>query len=73
MLNSTVVPASIEELSALGVALAAGLTTGIWKDKAEFEQLISPNQKFTPKIENDNREKLYSGWQAALKKARSQF
>ena len=73
MLNSTVVPASIEELSALGVALVAGLTTGIWKDRAEFEQMISSNKKFTPKMESTKRAKLYSGWQAALKMARNQF
>lgn len=69
MLNGTVERANIEEISALGVALMGGLTSGIWKDFREVERLRKSDKTFKPKMKEEQRETLYNGWKAAVGKA----
>ncbi len=68
ILKTPVVPAKIEELSALGVTLIAGLTTGMWKSRDEFEELIASKNTFTAQMPETQREDLYNGWKKAISK-----
>ncbi len=59
-------PKNIES-TALGAAYLAGIAIGLWK-----QQDIISNKKierrFTPSMEDQQREKLYKGWQKAVKR-----
>ena len=57
------VPA-IEELSGAGAAYAAGISAGLYS----MEQLMQLRQitTYLPKMPSEQREKLYSGWKAAV-------
>lgn len=66
ILNTDVQPAPIEELSALGVALIAGLTTGVWNNRSEFTNMIKSQQLYSPQMNSQTREQLYSGWKKAV-------
>lgn len=59
------------ETTALGAACLAGLATGFWKSKGEIAQKWSLNKKFKPQITNEQREKLYAGWQKAIDRAKN--
>jgi glycerol kinase len=67
ILNCTVNRPKNTESTALGAAYLAGITVGLWK-----QDNIINNKKiestFTPKMENSKREKLYKGWQKAVKR-----
>jgi glycerol kinase len=59
-----------EELSAIGAAWLAGLALGWWtspKELAELPQAIDP---FSPTMDAPKRHGFYSGWKAAVKRAR---
>ena len=65
----------IEEISARGVAFAAGLATGFWSGSgsqpelvalAALASLVRPAATFTPAMSADRREALLDGWQAAV-------
>ncbi|MFC1569433.1 glycerol kinase GlpK [bacterium] len=68
MLNSTVVRTDVEEVSALGSALMAGLTVGIWKDLDELSSLRKVDKTFGPSMDAGKRDQLYKGWQEAVQK-----
>lgn len=55
------------ETTALGAAFLAGLGAGVWQNKEELVSLWEKQASFEPKLENDEREKLYSGWKKAVK------
>lgn len=67
ILNCSVNRPKNTESTALGAAYLAGISVGIWKQ----DDIIN-NKKiestFTPKMENSKREKLYKGWQKAVKR-----
>ncbi|MGE5558069.1 MAG: glycerol kinase GlpK [Bacillota bacterium] len=69
MLDTPVVCAGIEELSALGSAFMAGLAVGFWKDVAELGALPLENRTYISRMEEAQREKNYSGWKNAVRKA----
>ena len=54
------------ETTALGVALLAGLTIGFWKNKEELTHLWKRGASFTPQMDNEKREILYTGWKKAV-------
>ena len=70
ILNSPVVPAKIEELSALGVALISGLVVGFWQNRQEFAEFVTSTDSYTPALPATERNNLYSGWQRAIKQAK---
>ena len=70
MLRKEVVRCNIEEISALGATLMAGLACGIWKDLDEIKTLRKVDQTFSPSMSCEEIEKLYSGWKVAVKRAR---
>lgn len=61
-----VVRAKLLETTALGAAYLAGLAVGYWKDQDELKSLIEVGETFEPSMDNDRREKLYSGWENAV-------
>jgi len=67
ILNVDVERPKIIELTALGTAYLAGLATGFWK----IEELINSkaiDKQFTPNMEEQKRQRLYNGWQKAVKR-----
>jgi glycerol kinase len=66
MLNAPISISDIEEASALGAALAGGLGIGIWKNREEIEKLYKTRGKKTPQMDNETRNKAYSGWKSAV-------
>ena len=68
MLNSTVVRTDVEEVSALGSALMAGLTMKVWKDFNELSSLRKVDKAFSPKMDVKKREQYYKGWLEAVQK-----
>jgi len=54
------------ETTALGAALLAGLTVGFWKNKEELTHLWKRGASFTPQMDNEKRETLYTGWKRAV-------
>ncbi len=59
----------MRESTALGVALLAGLATGVWKDKAEIGSLQKAKTYFEPKMDKETRERLLEGWYKAIKRS----
>ena len=57
---------TVSETTALGAAYLAGLATGYWKDREEIKQQWMINHTFDPKMEEDEKEELYSGWKKAV-------
>ena len=71
ILNVNIERPDITETTALGVAYLAGLAVGFWKSKGEVIQNWNMNRKFKPEMNDDERNKLYSGWKKAVERAMS--
>lgn len=60
----------MRETTALGSAIAAGMAVGVWKS---FDDLSAINEigrtQFTSQISSKKREKMYLGWQEAVKRS----
>ena len=69
MLHATINRSNIPEASALGVALVAGLSAGIWKNREELGSLRTGDDHIVGKMETKDIEKLYEGWKNAVKRA----
>jgi glycerol kinase len=68
MLDSAVVRTDVEEVSALGSALMAGLTVGVWKDFDALSSLRKVDKTFGSSMDAGTRDQHYKGWQEAVKK-----
>lgn len=68
--NSKIERAKILETTSLGVAFLAGLATGFWKNIDELKHISTIGHTFTPKMKEQERQRLYSGWQRAIKATR---
>lgn len=55
---------SAEELSGIGAAYAAGIAQGIYQKEELFKRMN--RTKFSPGMEQETREKKYSGWKKAV-------
>ncbi len=60
----------ITETTALGAAYLAGLAVGVWKDKEEIALTWEVGCEFKGRMEDDKRERLYSGWKKAVSRAK---
>lgn len=67
MLNVPVVRSKVEELSAMGSALMAGLAVSIWNDFKQIERIRQIDAVFNSQMPEERRQRLYSGWQKAVK------
>ena len=70
MLDIKINTSDIEELSAKGSALMAGLAVGIWKDMNELSKLRAEGASYFPKMEGEIRNANYEGWKAGVSRAR---
>ncbi|KAG0172741.1 Glycerol kinase [Apophysomyces sp. BC1034] len=60
----------MRETTALGSAIAAGFAVGIWKDFEELQKINTEGRTvFESKISYQQREKLYTGWEEAVKRS----
>lgn len=68
ILNAKVERPSIIETTALGAAYLAGLATGYWKAE-ELSEKWQLDLAFEPNMPEEERQRLYSGWQKAVKRS----
>lgn len=73
MLHSPVVRTKVEEVSALGVALMAGLSIGFWKDVSDLSSLRKIDKVFHACMDDAQRGQCYQGWQEAVEKVLTQL
>ena len=66
ILDVPVVRPKVAETTALGAAYAAGLAVGFWKDYDELRANWGKDKEWTPKMNTNMREGLYSGWKKAV-------
>lgn len=69
MINVPVVVPTIMETTSLGAAFGAGLAIGIWKDLDQIRSLWSEASRFEPEMEDEIREKNWTGWRKAISKS----
>ncbi|MEM4976526.1 MAG: glycerol kinase GlpK [Desulfurococcaceae archaeon] len=69
ILGVQVVRPAVHETTSLGAAYLAGLAVGFWKNLEEIRRLWRAEKVFTPRMDPATREKLYSGWKAAVRRA----
>jgi glycerol kinase len=59
------------ETTSLGAAYLAGLGAGLWDSTAAIERLRVDERRFAPTMTRGQADRLYAGWQAAVRKARA--
>ncbi len=57
------------ETTALGAAYLAGLAVGYWKDIDEIARIWRREELFQPTMSKEEKDRLYAGWQKAIKKS----
>ncbi|HPN66629.1 MAG TPA: glycerol kinase GlpK, partial [Candidatus Omnitrophota bacterium] len=71
ILGIDIVRPKIIETTAKGAAMLAGLAVGFWKSAPEIRKTLSVERVFHPRMKGKEREGLYKGWLAAVRKARA--
>jgi len=71
ILDRPVVRPADLETTALGAALLAGLASGFWTSEAEVQSFWRAERTFEPRMDASTRDALWSGWQRAVTKAKS--
>ena len=66
ILNVPVERPVINETTALGAAYLAGLAVSYWADQQEIASQWAIDRAFEPSMQEEQREKLYSGWKKAV-------
>jgi glycerol kinase len=66
ILNRSVVRPVIKETTALGVAYAAGLAVGFFKDFEELRAHWAVDRTWTPQMDETTRTELYRSWKKAV-------
>ncbi len=69
MLDAQVVAPAVAETTALGAAYAAGLAVGYWKDLDDLRKNWAVAQTWNPAMQQEDRTRLYKGWQKAVTKS----
>lgn len=65
-----VIRPTVLETTALGAAFLAGLAVGVWQDTEQLAHTLAQGKRFTPAMDQSQRDTLYKGWKKAV--ARSQ-
>jgi glycerol kinase len=66
LLDTTVRRPVVAETTALGAAYLAGLAVGFWKDRADIESNWAEQKRFTPQMDQAERERLSRRWKFAV-------
>ncbi|GEN87187.1 glycerol kinase GlpK [Oceanobacillus sojae] len=61
----------IQEITALGSAYLAGIAVGYWKDQEEVAAQWLNEKTFEPKMDKTESDRLYKGWEKAVKATRA--
>ena len=69
ILGAEVVKPATHETTALGVALLAGLTVGIWQDEKEVRALQKTDRRYTPDMAQAAREETLKKWRRAVERS----
>ncbi|MBY0010246.1 glycerol kinase GlpK [Paenibacillus typhae] len=68
ILGSTVTRTTYAETTALGAALLAGLTSGVWS-REQLESFNKAERDFVPRMDGEERERRYRVWQDAVERS----
>jgi glycerol kinase len=61
----------MRETTALGAAIAAGFAVGVWETYDELKSINRTGRTaFTPKIEKEERERMFGRWEKAVQMCR---
>ena len=71
IINVKVLRPKVQETTALGAALMAGLQIGVYKSLKDISKNWSLDKKFIPKMTSKSRATLIKGWESAIKKTLS--
>jgi glycerol kinase len=66
MLGVPVVRPRVVETTALGAAYAAGLAVGYWSSREELTSNWGVEKRWSPKMSDAERARLYSSWRKAV-------
>ncbi|MDG0793761.1 glycerol kinase GlpK [Cohnella ginsengisoli] len=69
LLGAEVERPSVGETTALGAAYLAGLAVGYWQSKQDIADSWRLDRSFKPVMRDEERERLYAGWQKAVRAA----
>lgn len=69
ILNVPVERPKVSETTALGAAYLAGLAVGYWESQEEISKQWATDQKYVPKMTDEERSSLYNGWKKAVEAA----
>ncbi len=68
ILGIPVVRPNLVETTAAGAAFLAGLGVGFWRDATELENSWRRERLFEPEMDRAKRDRLYGGWQKAVRR-----
>ncbi|MFC3800677.1 glycerol kinase GlpK [Cohnella sp. GCM10012308] len=69
LLGAEVERPSVGETTALGAAYLAGLAVGYWQSKQDIADSWRLDRSFNPVMQDAERQRLYAGWQKAVRAA----
>ncbi len=67
ILDNTVNRPEMIETTSLGSAYLAGLATGFWPDAETLSSLRKTERVFSPRMDAEERQRLYQGWTGAIR------
>jgi len=71
LIGIPVIRPAMRETTALGAAIAAGLTVGVWKSLDDFKDVNAQGTNtFSPNISSEEREKKFATWEKAVQMCR---
>jgi glycerol kinase len=59
------------ETTGLGAAYLAGLSVGLWKDREQIRSQWQEERRFEPRMEREERDRLYAAWLRAVERSRA--
>jgi len=68
ILNVPVIRPKVAETTALGASYAAGLAVGFWSNLDDLRKNWIVDKTWTPKMDEETRQKLYKGWLKAVER-----
>ena len=71
MLQVPVQRPQVVETTALGAAYLAGLAVGYWESQDQIAANWRLDHTYTPQMSVDRRDRLYRGWQEAVRRSRA--
>ncbi|HXV60996.1 MAG TPA: glycerol kinase GlpK [Vicinamibacteria bacterium] len=69
LLGVPVIRPRVSETTSLGAAYAAGLAVGFWKDEDELRRHWAMDKKWSPRMDEAERNRLTARWQMAVERA----